>query len=109
MPNPLDFEELDNVSGDELILVIDPSDDSGGSEGTQKRTTLGVLTVPGSQFTQDLSSTEFADIVHNLGRYPQVSILDSSGNLVVADVQHISTDELTISFSSEFTGTAVLS
>jgi len=48
------------------------------------------------------------DIIHNLGKYPSVSVVDSSGNEVMGDVEYVSSNELIITFSSGFGGIAYL-
>lgn len=48
-------------------------------------------------------------IPHNLGRYPVVSIRDSAGDVIVADVQHLDANVLTITFSQPTLGSADLS
>lgn len=45
-------------------------------------------------------------IVHNLGRYCALSVLDSAGSLVIGDVVYNSADQITVTFSSAFGGTA---
>lgn len=47
-------------------------------------------------------------IVHNLGKYPSVNILDSSGNNVIGEIEYIDENSIIISFSAEFTGKAYL-
>lgn len=47
-------------------------------------------------------------IVHNLNKYPSVSVIDSAGNECVGSVQHVSLQELYISFSGGFAGKATL-
>jgi hypothetical protein len=58
-------------------------------------------------YTQTVASASW-NIVHNLGKYPSVSIVDSSGNLVVGDVNYISLNELIVTFSAAFSGQAYL-
>ncbi len=48
------------------------------------------------------------EVKHNLGRYPLVSVLDSAGTQVHGGVKHISKNELQITFSAAFKGTAQL-
>lgn len=48
------------------------------------------------------------NIKHNLKKIPSVTIVDSGGNEVIGDVKHLSENELTISFSYEFSGSAIL-
>ena len=68
-----------------------------------------VLPVSGSYaHTQSVSSATWT-ITHNLGYRPAVSVVDSGGNYVVGDVNYVSVNALTISFSSPFGGSAYLS
>lgn len=48
------------------------------------------------------------NIKHNLKKIPSVTVIDSGGNEVIGDVKHLSENELTISFSYEFSGSAIL-
>lgn len=48
------------------------------------------------------------NINHNLGKYPSVTVLDSALNEVVGDVQNIDTNNLRLTFSAIFSGTATL-
>ena len=47
-------------------------------------------------------------ITHNLGKRPSIGVVDSAGTNVVGAVNHTSNNELTITFSSAFKGTAYL-
>ena len=47
-------------------------------------------------------------ITHNLGKYPSVAVQDSAGTDVVGEVEYNTTQKLTITFSSAFSGTAYL-
>lgn len=51
-----------------------------------------------------MSASETWEITHNLGKYPAVSIVDSSGNLVVGEVSYKDKNNLTLTFSSAFSG-----
>lgn len=48
------------------------------------------------------------DVVHNLGKKPSVTVLDSSSRVVHGDVVHINDNRLTITFSAPFSGVAHL-
>ena len=48
------------------------------------------------------------EIVHNLGKYPSVTVVDSGGSVVVGEVQYIDTRSLIITFSAAFAGSAYL-
>lgn len=47
-------------------------------------------------------------INHNLGRYPSVSIVDSAGTEVKGKIDYIDENNITVSFSSGFSGKAHL-
>ena len=48
------------------------------------------------------------NIVHNLASYPSVSVIDSAGNLVIGELNYVSNNRLTITFSGSFSGQAFL-
>jgi hypothetical protein len=56
---------------------------------------------------QQLSSITW-NIVHNMGKFPSVTILDTAGDEVEGDVTHISINQLTITFSAAVAGKALL-
>lgn len=58
-------------------------------------------------FIQSTSAAVWT-ITHNLGKRPSISVVDSAGTNVVGAVNHNSNNELTITFSSAFKGTAYL-
>lgn len=62
---------------------------------------------PDYKHSQTFTSNEWR-IIHNLGKFPQVTVLDSALNVVVGDVQHLSNNELIIRFSAPFQGQAQL-
>lgn len=57
---------------------------------------------------QGASSTEW-QIVHNLDFYPNVTTIDSVGTIVEGELEHISENELVVTFALPFTGEAYLS
>lgn len=56
---------------------------------------------------QDVASTTWT-INHNLGRYPQVTIVDSGGNEVVGDLLYNDQYTVTATFGAAFGGRAYL-
>lgn len=48
------------------------------------------------------------NILHNLGSYPSVTVIDSAGTTVVGDVTYVSANSITITFSGSFSGQAFL-
>lgn len=67
---------------------------------------------PGSgheTFTYDqIAPSNTWDILHNLNAYPSVTVIDSAGNKVEGNVQYISSNQLTVTFVSDFSGKAYL-
>lgn len=47
-------------------------------------------------------------VCHNLGKHPSVTVVDSASTVVVGDIAYLDTEELIISFTSEFSGRAFL-
>lgn len=43
---------------------------------------------------------------HNLGKYPSVTTVDSSGEEVIGSVRHDDVNQVTITFSAAFSGSA---
>nr|WP_297394874.1 hypothetical protein [uncultured Peptostreptococcus sp.] len=57
---------------------------------------------------RQIEANNIWNIKHNLKKIPSVTVIDSGGNEVIGDVKHLSENELTISFSYEFSGSAIL-
>lgn len=58
-------------------------------------------------FTQGTPSTTWT-IVHNLGVFPSVTVVDSAGSVQIGDVLYVSANEITLTFSAAFAGKAYL-
>lgn len=58
-------------------------------------------------FTQGSASATWS-INHSLGGYPSVTVVNSTGTVVVGTVTYISTSEIQIDFTAPFSGTAYL-
>lgn len=67
---------------------------------------------PGESATSYLHDQQVASntwlISHNLQRFPSVTVVDSSGNVVYGDVTYVTENEVTINFSGAFSGKAYL-
>jgi hypothetical protein len=59
-------------------------------------------------YTQDFTVASTVTVTHNLGKYPAVTVIDSAGDEVEGDVDHVSMSELTVSFSAPFSGKVIL-
>lgn len=78
------------------ILVATSEGGGGGGGGT------------GYVHTQTASSNNWT-VNHNLGYYPNVTVVDSAGTNVVGEVVYESINKLTIKFSAAFSGKAYCS
>lgn len=52
------------------------------------------------------SSSATWTVNHNMNKYPSVTVIDSANNVVEGEVEYISLNQLEITFSSGFSGTA---
>lgn len=57
--------------------------------------------------TQGAPSASWS-ITHGLGKYPSVTVVDSSGSEVEGDVTYLSNAQVLVSFSAPFSGVAYL-
>lgn len=48
------------------------------------------------------------NIIHNLARFPSVTVVDSGGTEVIGDVKYISNNQVDVTFTSAFGGKAYL-
>ena len=73
-------------------------------------TAVGYTQGSGALYFEYVQSTPSSNwtVTHNFGVHPQVSVLDSSGNLVIVGVSHTSVNALNIVFPAPFSGRAVL-
>lgn len=53
-----------------------------------------------------LAASSTWNIVHNLDKWPSVTVVDSSKREVVGEIEHLTTNTLTIRFSAPFSGRA---
>jgi hypothetical protein len=47
-------------------------------------------------------------VAHNLGKHPSVSVVDTSGREVTGEVEHVDANNVELTFSAPFSGTAYL-
>jgi hypothetical protein len=91
---------LQGISG----AALDNTDDL--TEGlTNKYFTVARVSY---EHMQGAASNSWA-ITHNLGFKPNVTVIDSAGNIVEGEIAYTNTNSLTVSFQSAFSGNAYLS
>lgn len=96
------------------ITSDDSKTDKGGYQGTSQdlKNEIDSLILSGGGdknfvFNQGMPST-FWQIQHNLDKYPSVTVIDSSGEVMEGAVDYVDKDNLTITFSAGFSGKATL-
>lgn len=57
---------------------------------------------------EQMSASDVWMVEHDLDKYPSVTVVDSAGSIVVGDVEYNSTNTITLTFTSAFSGTAYL-
>ena len=96
---------------EDFNVIISESDGTIVEGGGQNYATVTSSTAIVGQVTythsQDAASSTWA-IVHNLGRKPSVTVVDSGGNVQIGDVLYNSDNQITVSFSAAFGGYAYL-
>jgi len=74
-----------------------------GPQGPQ-----GIQGAPGSggdkTYTQAFVVTDTVSVTHNLEKLPAVSVMDSTNNEVIGDVEYINDNLVTLRFSAPFSG-----
>lgn len=80
-----------------------------GDQGPQGE--QGVQGLPGAgdkhyTHTQNAPATEW-NVNHGLFKYPSVAVLDSAGTLIDGGIEHLSTSQTRLTFSSAFSGKAI--
>jgi len=91
---------LQGISG----AALDNTDDL--TEGlTNKYFTVARVSY---EHMQGAASNSWA-ITHNLGFKPNVTVIDSAGNIVEGEIAYTNSNSLTVSFQSAFSGNAYLS
>ena len=59
-------------------------------------------------FTQNVPESTW-NIIHNLGFHPNITVIDSAENTMYGSISYITTDQVILTFSAAFSGTAYLS
>lgn len=95
--------------GGGLNPVPGPINDVATLDGTGQLQDSGIqISALGDKYylhTQAVASASWS-VTHNLTKYPAVTVMDGSGNIVLATITHTSLNASTISFQSAQTGKA---
>ena len=109
------------IVGSPSPVVIGIGTGQGGARGAQ-----GTQGVQGAQGTQGVQGTSGLDkvvsythiqgsasnvwyVTHNLGFYPNITVVDSGGTIYEGEIDYVSINSVTLTFSAAFSGKAYLS
>lgn len=114
-PRPADYvdPEEDSPTWETKLDIYQGEENAGkvlivGEDGNITCQTLGELGGDRNfEFTQN-SASDTWKITHNLTKYPSVTVIDSSGNVVLGEVKYNDLNSLTVTFSGAFSGKASL-
>ena len=112
MPRISTYPKDTNVSGNDIWIGSDG--DNGLITKNFSPDGLGTYYNDNNTFNQGTysfvqsSSASVWTINHNLQKYPAITVVDSSGNVVVGFETYNNNNQITITFSAPFSGTAYL-
>ena len=126
--NPIDIEigtdggaNIDISTSSSSIADISASAWSNNYEALRNKPKINGHTLIGDKTSEELDIVEDKTylhqqtiasdtwvIVHNLNKYPAVSVIDSAGNEVTGEVYYNDTNTVTVSFKGGFKGSATL-
>lgn len=58
-------------------------------------------------FKQNFTNQSSVTVAHTLGKFPSVTVIDSSEDEVIGDVRYIDLNTLTVSFAASFSGSVL--
>jgi len=97
-----------NVSDNYNKLTNKPKINGVTLEGNKTAEDLGIDVADLNYVHNQTEASDEWVIVHNLNKYPAVSIIDSAGDEVEGNVHYDSLNQITITFVGSFKGTATL-
>ena len=97
-----------NVSSNYNVSTNKPKINGITLEGNKTSEDLGIDVSDANFLYEQTEASDEWIIVHNLNKYPAVSIIDSAGDEVVGNVHYDSANQVTITFVGAFKGTATL-
>lgn len=102
-----------NLSNDDLLLGTDGDSNSKATANfplsaiTSFVETNVTFTSTTTTFSQEVAASTWA-VTHSMNKFPSVTVVDSSNNVVIGEILYNSTSSITLSFASPFTGKAYL-
>jgi hypothetical protein len=101
-----------NLSNNDLLLGSDT--DNLGATANFALSSLtqffeeNITIVSATTIFDQNTPSRFWNSTHNLNKFPSVTVVDSSGNVVIGEVLYLDSNSLRITFDSPFSGKAYL-
>jgi len=68
---------------------------------------LSISQVSDKKYVHDqMVSASVWTVIHNLGKFPSVSVIDSAGTVVIGEITYTNANQLVVSFAAQFSGAA---
>jgi hypothetical protein len=100
------ISELKFLFKDNKVITNTSQLNNDGSDGQTPFITLEDLVGDKNYVhNQNVAQTVW-EIIHNLGKYPSVVVVDSGNNVVIGDISYIDLNSISLSFSTAFSGKA---
>ena len=101
------FKNAPLDSDDEIIISDSQSNDPRFKTKTTNLKAISSFTSNSFDFTQGVPSATW-NIQHNLDKYPSVTVVNESKEVMIGNIQYIDKDKITITISEPFSGYAYL-
>lgn len=102
------FRPIPQSSEDYNVLKNKPSINGVVLKGDKTARELGIEAGDANYVHKQTESSDEWIIVHQLNKYPSVSVMDSAGDEVEGNVHYDTLNRITITFKGAFKGTATL-
>ena len=101
------FKKAPLDSGDEIIISDSQSNDPRFKTKTTNLKAIGSFSSDTFDFTQGVPSTTWI-IQHDLDKFPSVTVVNESKEVMIGNILYVDKDNITITFSAPFSGYAYL-
>lgn len=91
-------------------LVVEGACDDGIVVQTTKEVIIAEVGGTGTgdkTFVQPFTNTSTVVVIHNLGKYPAVTVINSAKDEVVGNVEYLDLNSLVVTFSASFSGSVL--
>ena len=99
-------QDVIDTGNDVLEIVVDLLQGNGSITDQETLVFSASFTLTDKTYSTPEMYGDVWQIQHNLGKFPSVSIVDTSGNMIYAEIQYNDLNNITITFASSVAGKA---